>query len=278
MMRIRDGGSGFAGSGGGGGSRSDQFRQGRRPGQKVRGKLVKWVSEGMAWILIDGHSLLAQLQSRPPEGSFLTFIIKQLTPEIVLKEIFDRGGAVAGGLAAASAFETARTLFENRFRPHGPTLAASDTASRLPSFLALLAGETALFTAYLDALDCTDGINTLFASQRTGRIAYQPWLTPLCRRQLTRTQHPDAATGQGLVEVVVECEAGPLGLVRVEFLHKTAATGYRVKIQRPSRVQDLKAFLHSRLHLPETGIECHGVGKLPQNEHGGILAEFIFTR
>jgi hypothetical protein len=277
MIRIRGGGSGFTGFGGGE-SRSDQFRQGRRPGQKVRGKLVRWVSDGMAWILIDGHHLLAQLQSRPPQGSFLTFVIKQLSPEIVLKEIFGGGGGtVPDGLASASAFETARTIFENRFRPLGPTLAKADTASRLPRFIALLAGDPPLFAAYLDTRDCAENINTLLGSNRTDRIVYQPWLTPLCRRQLTKTPHAEATAGQGLAKAVVECEAGPLGLVRVEFLHKGAATGYRVKIQRPSRAHDLKAFLLSRLPLQGAGIECLGVGKLPQSEHGGILAELLFS-
>lgn len=274
MMRIRGGGSGFAGFGDGE-NRSDQFRQGRRPGQKVRGKLVRWVSDGMAWILIDGHHLLAQLQSRPPEGSVLTFIIKQLSPEIVLKEIFGGSGTVPDGLAAASAFETARTIFENRFRPLGPALANADTASRLPRFIELLAGEPSLCAAYLDASDCAQGINALLGSGRTGRIAYQPWLTPLCRRQLTRMPHPETVTGQGLAEVVVECEAGPLGLVRVEFLHKGTATGYRVKVQRPARAHELKTFLLSR--MPDAGIECLGVGKIPQSEHGGILAGLLFS-
>lgn len=275
MMRIRGGGSGSAGFGGGE-NRSDHFRQGRRPGQKVRGKLVKWVSDGMAWILIDGHPLLAQLQSRPPEGSVLTFIIKQLSPEIVLKEITG-GGTVPDGLAAASTFETARTLFENRFLPLGPTLAKADTASRLPRFISFLAGESSLCAAYLDASDCAQGINALLGSGRKGRIAYQPWLTPLCRRQLTKLPPPEARIGQELAEVVVECEAGPLGLVRVEFLHKGTATGYRVKMQRPARAHELKTFLISRMHPSDAEIECLGVGKLPQNEHGGILAELLFS-
>ncbi len=55
-MRIRNSGSGFSGFSSD--SRSSSFRQGRRPGQKVRGKLLKWVSEDMAWVEIEGHKLV----------------------------------------------------------------------------------------------------------------------------------------------------------------------------------------------------------------------------
>jgi hypothetical protein len=279
-MRIRGDGSDFSGFSGGGGSRSDTFRKGRRPGQKVRGTLVKWVAEDMAWVQIEGVNLLAQLQSKPPVGSSLDFVIKQLVPEIVLKEIFDPGGDGGGALTIAGSFETARTLFEGRLRPHTQLLARTSQAKRAAHLISLMADDVSLFAAYMDAITCAGQINTHLAGERTGRIAYQPWLTPLARRQLTRTRTIlSGGSDGGILEVTVECESPSLGLVKVEFLHKPPTTGFRVKIQNPNHVQMLKQTLETiQRFSPLQSVDCLGVTKLPRSAHGGILSEFISTR
>lgn len=277
-MRIRGSGSGYSGSGGRE-NRSDNFRQGRHRGQKVRGTLVKWVSESMAWVLIDGHHLLAQLQSGPVEGARLTFIITQLHPEIVLKEITGSSGAgdsVTDGLSAATAFETARTIFENRFRRVAKALWDTPPPARLTRFLSLMADDAELFVSYHDVLNCAARINALPSpSQQAGRIAYQPWLAPRARRQLTSMHAPSP---RELANVVVECETPELGQIRVEFLSKPPTIGYRVKVQHPARIKELKDLLRTTVHPPgTTNIQCLGVGKLPGNEHGGILAARLFA-
>jgi hypothetical protein len=278
MMRIRGTDSGHSGSGGRE-NRSDNFRQGRHRGQKVRGTLVKWVSDSMAWVLIDGHHLLAQLQSGPAEGTRLTFIITQLHPEIVLKEITGSSGAgdaVADGLSAATAFETARTIFENRFRRIVDSLTRCRAEDRQSRFISMLADDAALFVSYHDVINCSLQINALSShSPGAGQIAYQPWLTPRARRQLTSMCAPSA---QELAKVVVECETPELGQIRVEFLSKAPTIGYRVKVQHPARVEELKTLLQTSIHPPgATNIQCLGVGKLPRNEHGGILAARLFA-
>ncbi len=278
-MRIRNDGSGFSGSGGGG-SRSDSFRKGRKPGQKVHGKLVKWISDDRAWVLIDGHHLLAQLQSRPQVGARLTFIIQQLRPDIVLKEVFEATGVGPGALNMAGDFETARTLFENALRPNAAHVANAPAEARMDAFFSMLTSDSSLRATYLDAVNCSETINSQFGGDSAGKILYQPWLAPTARRQLTRVRHKmSSQQPTGLVEVSVECETNSLGLVRTELLFKAPSAGYRVKIQRPSLAADLKKVLLAlSFGLPCIDVECLGVAKLPQGEHGGILAEFMFTR
>ncbi|MFH1913084.1 MAG: hypothetical protein ABIK45_02255 [Pseudomonadota bacterium] len=278
-MRVRDNGSGPFDFGGGNERRSTQFRRGRHPGQKVRGTLVKWVSESMAWVLIDGHHLLAQLQTRPPEGAQLLFLITRLEPDIVLRELAGvpgTGNPVGDGLAAAKSFETARTLFENRLRQHTTDLTAKSPLLRPARFITLLTKEPALFAAYTDALVCAGRIN-LLAGPSSGLVAYQPWLAPRSRRQLTCARHVGASAND-LTEIIVECETHALGLVRIEFLHKGESVGYKVKVQRPARGESLKRLLRDT--VPATaGIQaqCLGVTKLPANEHGGLLAALLFS-
>jgi hypothetical protein len=95
-MRIRGHGSSFSGFGGQqrDSQRSERFRKAHRPGQKVRGVILEWQSDDLAWVEIDGHRLLAQVARNSALGLERAFLVVRLDPEIVLKEI----SAKASGL------------------------------------------------------------------------------------------------------------------------------------------------------------------------------------
>lgn len=281
-MRIRGSGSGFGffGFGGGGDNRSDSFKKGRKPGQKVRGKLLKWVSDDMAWVEIEGHKLLAQLKSKPPVGAQLTFLIKQLYPEIMLKEIF---GASAGGtntLSLASDFESARTLFENALRPLSQSVEREPHTQRLTTFIELISSNNKLLTTFLDTTACVQTINRHINTAKVGTLYYQPWLLPAGRRHITLLRLNSAQkNASSLTESIVEFELGKLGMVRTEFLYKSPVTGYRLKLQYMDKADELKRYLNTRKHPDLIGeMECLGITKLPQSGHGGILAQTIFKQ
>ena len=274
-MRIRNSGSGFSGSFGD--SRSSAFRHGRRPGQKVRGRLLKWVSEDMAWVEIDGHKLLAQLHSRPAIGALLTFVIKQLKPEIVLKELHGASPVAANTLELASSFEAARALFENKFREYTPLLSDEPSSGRLPAFIALLDNDRKLTAAYMDVLNCAHGITLQFGAAKGHILLYQPWLIPEARRVATVIRTSPDVDDSKLKAALVEFEAAPFGLGRIEFLHKDEDTGYRLKLQHPDRKAALETYLNRNTRLTES-VRCLGIDKLRQREHGGVLAELMFAQ
>jgi len=273
-MRIKGSGSGFSGFNGGSKDRSDSFRHGRRPGQKVRGILIKWVTKDRAWVRIDGHDLLAQLNSAPPVGTQLTFIIKQLNPDIMLKEIFEVSTAGSNALGMASSFENARTLFENSIRPHCAELETTPQNERLSAFVRQLAKSNNLFATFQDAATCVLSINSNIDTTKSGQLYYQPWLVPAGRRHITLVRRRN-----DLIESILECELGHFGMIRAEFLHKDSDTGYRLKIQNMGKAAELKKYLNSRKHpWISSDIECLGISKLPQSGHGGIMAELMFTQ
>ncbi|MDD3310660.1 hypothetical protein [Pseudodesulfovibrio sp.] len=274
-MRIFGSGSGNSGFGGGD-DRSTAFRRGRRPGQKVRGRVLKRVADDMAWVEIEGHRLLAQLRSSPREGTWLVFVIRQLVPEIVLKELYESGTAATPRLETAASFEAARALFENRFRPEAAQVAALPAAERSGAFLTLLESAPKLRAAYLDALGCAGEITALFPPSH--RLLYQPWLLPEARRQATVVRAPAEEDESRMQAAMVEFELPAFGLVRAEFLNKDGETGYRLKLQHPDRREALQAHLEAEVR-PATGtVRCLGVAKLAQREHGGIVAELLFAR
>jgi len=276
-MRIRSSGSGFDGFGGGG-SRSDSFRQKHRLGQKVKGTLLKHVSHDMAWVSIDGDNLLAQLGSTHSEGTRLTFIVKQLVPDIILKEISDYNSVSATALGMASDFDTSRTLFENKFRAIRQLLRLTQATSRLSHFLELLANDTTLLETFKDTTACVRAISTQLETNGIGKIIYQPWLVPESRRQTTFIRNFPKQEMNPLIEITIELEHASWGMVRAEFLYKKPKTGYKLKLQNLTHSKDLFKYLTTRSY-PELSIEaeCLGISKLPQSGHGGILTELMFS-
>lgn len=273
-MRIGgygSGGSGFRGND----DRSSAFRQGRRPGQKVRGRVLKRLPDGLSWVEIDGHRLLARLNAPYPEGTWLTFRIRQLTPEIVLSEIFEPRSGSLPRLETAAGFEAARAPFEARFHPHAAALSACPPADRPAAFLALLETDGPLLAAYRDTLVRAGEITRLLPAGH--RLLHQPWLVPEARRQATIVRTPAPGDAHAMTTALVECELDGCGLVRAEFLHKDGETGYRLKLQRPEARTGLRAHLESHLASAFGSLRCLGVGKLSPREHGGIIAELLFT-
>lgn len=273
-MRIS--GSGTGGSYNGGGSRSDRFRNRHRPGQKVRGVLVKNLPDSMAWVDIDGERLLAQLESPHPEGCQLLFLVQQLVPRIILKELTGGGhGNAASALTVVSDFDSARTLFENRFRPalkqagrHGRPLPLSD-------FLALLAANPPLHAAYQDAANCARPLSRKLRDADKGALVYQPWLAPNCLRQGTIVKR--AHDGSHLTEALIEFDHARMGLTRVRFLCKADILSFRVQLQHPEHAQALSSYLDARKHTGDPfHIQLLGIAKLSRTSHGGILAELLF--
>ncbi|MEZ7196462.1 hypothetical protein [Pseudodesulfovibrio karagichevae] len=271
-------GSGTGGSYSGGGSRSDRFRNRHRPGQKVRGLLVKNLPNSMAWVDIDGERLLAQLESAHPEGSRLLFLIRQLVPNIILKELTSgEHGNAANTLGRVSDFDSARTLFENRFRPALRQAGLFGRPLPLPGFLTLLAATPELHAAYQDAANCARPLSLALQEADKGALVYQPWLAPTGLRQATVVRR--AQDDSQLTETLVEFDHVRMGLTRVQFLRRADTLSCRVQLQHPEHAQPLSRYLESREH-PGTSfhIQLLGVAKLHRTSHSGILAELLFKR
>ena len=88
-MRFHSRGSSFLGDKGSEREqpRAERFRRAHRIGQKVRGTVVEWRDEGLAWVVVDGYGLLAQLSPDSTLGLERTFLVVSLAPNIVLKEV-----------------------------------------------------------------------------------------------------------------------------------------------------------------------------------------------
>lgn len=266
-------GQGFFGLFGRGGSRSDSFKKGRKVEDKVRGTLLKWVSDDMAWVNIEGHKLLAQLNSKPVVGATLTFVIKQLTPDIVLKELFAPTGGSSGALSLANSFETARTLFQTRLFQQNATVdyAKSESQKR---FLVALSSNDQLFAAYVDTINCVNAINSATGQHNIGKLFYAPWIVTEARNHIGLVKRAPT----GMSEIRYEFELPSLGLIRADFLYKTSTVSYRLRLEHPHYASEIKRVLGTCQIQGIDSAHCLGVGPLPKHQHGSVLAELLFKK
>lgn len=272
-MGIYNFDTGFIVTFGGKGSRSDSFKKGRKVEDKVRGTLLKWVSDDMAWVNIEGHKLLAQLNSKPQVGSILTFVIKQLSPSIVLKEVFSPSGGTSGALSLARNFETSRALFQNRFnqrKDFHDVLKKNNTGA----FIEALSSDDKLLVAYLDTLNCINQINAVLDKHADGLLFYTPWIIPTARNQIGLI----ISTPHKMTEVRYEFELPIIGMVRSDFLYKPSAASYRLRLEHPAYSSEIKRVLNSCNVLGFKNFHCLGVGPLPRQQYGGMLAELLFKQ
>lgn len=273
-MRIRGSGTGSGGFGQGG-SRSGSFRKKHRLGQHVQGILLKNLPDNMAWVEIDGDRLLAQLEVSHPEGSRLQFVIKQLTPDIVLKEL--RPGHAAGqtALDLAKAFDSSRALFEHKIRTRLDETGKTGRPLPVSEFMELLAADPELWTGYRDAANCAGAISSVLQADNKGTLLYQPWLAPDARRQATLVRAGKEPSQ--LTEILIEFDHTRMGLVRAQFLHRDDAVSCKFRLQHPAHDKALMRYLDSRGHAGLGEAVNHlGTARLPRSSHGGIIAELLF--
>nr|WP_321257443.1 hypothetical protein [uncultured Pseudodesulfovibrio sp.] len=273
-MRIKGYGNGTGGFGGGR-ERSDSFRNKHRLGQKIRGKLIKNIADNMAWVDFNGNRLLAQLANPHSEGSLLLFIIKQLNPQIILKELGANHADGTNALNLANTFDTTRTLFEKKFWAITKACSLTQPSLSCINFMKIIATNSELFACYMDASNCARSISNALLDAKRGTIIYQPWLASESHRQVTlvkETNHRSKMT-----ESIVEFDHPSMGLVRIEFFHKAKTVAYKLKMQRPQHSAALMRFLSTKKHhVNQLNLQHLGISKLPQSGHGGILAELLF--
>ena len=235
--------------------RTRNFRRSHQVGQVVRGRLVGWEAQGMAWVRFDGQPLLARLPAETPIGALLTFVITALAPDIVLKLVPGKGGqAGAGELAAA--FIAARTAFENAAAgpPPDPGLALlARVLARLSELNAML----------------PQGV----------RLAYPAWLAPGVRdlEMLIRRKKRDH--GPDFLDLQLAGSLPACGAFRVQLLalgdDDSMRASVRVFAENKEALAPRAQAMAEAVARTAGSVEATWLGlePLPRARRGGLLAE-----
>ena len=237
-MRIRGSGSGASGHGGAGGSdeRRRAFRRKHRVGDRVRGVMVDWESQGLAWVEVSGVKLLAALDSGPEPGARLAFLVKSLDPDIVLQELPPAGGGEGLLTESTAGFWAARTEFEHYLRESSLPEDTADLPEPRKRFREHLLACPTLLAAWLRTQAMAETINAELVPARGLMLSYRPELMPgAWDHELLITTHGGELAWAFTLPRWGRCQ------VRILF-HKPVA-GARVFLERSEHAEPLKRIL-----------------------------------
>jgi hypothetical protein len=252
-MKIGEHGSGGSGGGHSGQNATPEERRRRfaarhRPGDIVRGRVLKAEGKELTWIGFEGTELLVPALAGCPPGSLAVFRIEAVAPEIVLKPLGPAPGSPAALAAAGARFIAARAAFEAGLEAAGER-------------------DEAVADAFMAALAEVN------ASLPRGAALTCPYERLPGARELeclTREAGPHEPRRAEL-----GCRLPGPNRVRASFVAGEGRGAFRLRAEHPEAAGALAA------HLAEPGgnplglaLECLGVSPLPAGVPG-VLAEML---
>jgi len=269
-MRITGFGAGNNAGGRPGGERdrAAAFRARHSIGQRVRGRILRREANGLTWVLVGGEELLARLEVAADPGDELFFIVRALSPEIMLQ-------ALAPGQAAADLpglmqrFRAAREIFEQQdaglFEPLMGLLPTPNI--RREAFQATLAGKAAASERLAKVLDILNQINALLDPAAGVEALYLPWLLPSLRRQEAWRRAESAA---------LSATSPACGGVEARLALRPGQCAVRLLCQLPAKSGPLQAEIAA---LARAGLELEpevtASTLLRPTPRGGVLGELL---
>jgi len=278
-MRIQGYGGGFSGdqsSDRRGRSTAQAFRRGRRIGQIVRGRLVAPAENGLVWVAVDGHTLLAHLD-HPPSGSELLFCITALSPEVILRDITPPPGEGSDPVRLLASLTEARSQLESLIdalpRPSAPPPLDLTMARRL--FLDALAANPATRTAWNRTRELTRFLSALLPPGE-GRLHYTPWIFPgLGQSELLAERHPAGQDGPGF-SLRLFGRLPRLGRLVIQAAWHPGQVRYRLLLEHPEAADAVVTILSRvRFGRAEIAPHCQSAGPLPDALAGGFLTRLL---
>ncbi len=259
-MRVRGPYGGDAGSGRDRGrdaeARKREFRRRHARGDRVQGIVLRWESEGLAWVRVAGQELLAAIRTTASPGDQLLFLVRNLEPEIELQELgFARSGSASALLRGFFAARSRLDAFSSRLGPlHGET-----SQARRREWLAAAGRQPEALAGLARTLLALEPLNLALAARGGGRIVYAPWLAPGARGfELVVEPSED------FVEAAAGLELPGLGRFELRLLAQSDVVRFRALAERPESVAAAAEALRPMAReLAGLGAENLGAGLLP---------------
>jgi hypothetical protein len=165
--------------------RAAAFRARHSIGQRVKGRILRREPNGLHWVLVGGEELLARLEVNANEGDELMFVVRALTPEIMLQALppgvdaIDLPGLVQRFRAAREVFETQNASIFSLLR-----VLPAEGAKRRDALSDALRQHPEAGRQFDKIRDYLAQINAAIAAGGAANQAmYEPWATPGLRRQ-----------------------------------------------------------------------------------------------
>lgn len=274
-MRIsRYGGRPFHSGGGGSSERSARFRKKYSVGQVLQGTLIKWEKSRLGWVQIDDLRLLASILTTPSPGDILTFLVQQLYPDIILKEVgqddFNAQEAYISPADVTRHFVSSRSAFQSRASSLFKVIAGHkglSSGERLAMLLRLLEDEPETAALFFETQKCAADLNSVLKSSR---LFYMPWMIPVGINQeiVLKIKEPDNPENS-FYELLFALDLPPSVPVRFRIMYKKPQCGFKLLADDPN----LSTLLS--VNYKHAFDEFLGVERIPARSSGGFLSELL---
>ncbi len=271
-MRISGYGAGF-GQGSDSRDRAAAFRARHSIGQRVKGRILRREPSGLYWVQVGGEELLARLEVQADAGDQLVFIVRALTPEIMLQAL--REGVDAGDLPGlVQRFRAAREVFETQASALLALLSTlpPQPALRREAFAQAMERHPEDAARFAKTLALLEQINASLPADQQGRGLYLPWLTPSLRRQeMIRRPKPDNGLELHLSALSADC-----GDVDARLVVSPTSSRLSLFAAQPERTAPLQVEF-AALARESYPLEPAMLGptRLKPNPLGGVLSELF---
>ena len=275
-MRISKYGSRQFHSGGKGSSeRSTIFRKRYKVGQIIQGVLLKWEQQKLGWVQIEDQKLLANILSFPSTGDTLTFIVQQLYPDILLKEIspenLNEHGIYIDPAEVTRKFVTKRSAFQSQARSlfnQFDNMELANSQLRLNTFFELLETNENAASLFFETQKCVADLNSVL---RYAKLFYMPWLVPTALNQeiVLKVKQDAENPDNSFYQLLFALDLPPSIPARFRIMYKKPQCGFKLLTDD----SNLKALLG--VHFKHTFSEFLNVERIPQQNYGGFLSELL---
>jgi hypothetical protein len=258
----------LGGQSGGERDRAAAFRARHSIGQRVRGRVLRRDASGLFWVLVGGEELLARLEVPADPGDELAFIVRALTPEIMLQALA-RGQAAADLPGLLQRFRAAREVFEQQDAALFAPLKALPPSPnvRVEAFQSGLDASPASQERLERVLDILGQLNAAAPSAMRMAALYEPWLLPQGRRMEAWRRGDDVALSASLPDC---------GDAELRFTRSGSGGRLIVLSQRPEasgRLQvEAAALIRASLGLEPEVLAARLSRPTPR---GGVLGELL---
>jgi len=269
-MRVTGYGAGL-GQQDSGRDRAAAFRARHSIGQRIKGSILRREQNGLYWVQVGGEELLARLEVQAEPGDQLFFIVRALTPEIMLQAL--AGRASAGDVPGlVQRFRAAREVFEVNDAALLTALgsASPHPALRFEAFQLALSADAEASGRYAKVQEILAQINAALPEDTQAVALYQPWLLPQARRQeiLRRTTT--------LAETIMSAAYAEAGGIETRLTVGDATARLVLAAENPTGCGALQVEL-AALIRNEHSLEPVMLGptRLRHNPLGGVLGELF---
>jgi len=270
-MRISGYGSGF-GQPGGERDRAAAFRARHSIGQRVKGRILRRETNGLYWVQVGEAELLARLEVNANPGDQLLFIVRALTPEIMLQAL--SAGVEAGDLTGlVQRFRAAREVFEMQgaaILTYVSTI-PPQASLRRDAFSQALGRHQESAQQLTKTQDYLAQINASLAAEQNAEALYEPWLLPGLRRQEMLRR----ARADGTVETALSATDPACGGIEARIISGASAR-LAVTAERPETANlvlvELAAITRELLGQEP---QLLGPTRLRPSPLGGVLGELF---